>query len=247
MILFILKKFQNSTNLFYFELNYFLFILISFYLLACTQQKKETEEKKHLKTNLRYTEIMTIPSEVWENKTTLKELMLGGDSLFLELPDKIRELKQLEYLYISGKKLKKISKEIVHLDKLNHLAVTIDSLGILPKEIENMKSLWFLQLTVNHCDKLNFDISKIKNLSGVFLEMRTEEACEEVFKAISKINLPSLILFLPPNTKIDMFEIAHYLKNCKDLELHQTHFFYDLKKQKRLKQLLPFTKIIVPN
>lgn len=190
----------------------------------------------------------TIPKEVLKSKNTLKGLLIRGDSI-KKISDEIQQLRKLEYFDSGGFNLIEVSPKIGNLSHLEELRIYLRSLKVLPKDIEKLSNLRALRIHILNCDSIRFDVDKLKKLEDFLFEIRTDEKCEIIFKEISKIeNLEYLVLFLPENSQIDLLEIAHkYLRKCKNLELYYPKFFKDGNKLKKLKTILSYTNVVIPD
>lgn len=117
--------------------------------------------------NLSRRGLTAIPEEIL-NDSTIRILKLYGNSID-SIPPSIRNMKNLEELYIGKNNLKEFPEEIGELKKLKLLSAQYNEISILPESIGNLENLEQLILNQNRLLKLPGTIGNLKKLENLRL------------------------------------------------------------------------------
>jgi hypothetical protein len=102
-------------------------------------------------------------------KSGVTELSLGGMNL-TELPESLRQLTQLETLYLYDNKLAELPGWIGDLEQLQMLRLDNNELSELPEQIGNLKNLQTLALWFNYISDLPSSLAKLEHLTEITLD-----------------------------------------------------------------------------
>lgn len=107
-----------------------------------------------------------------------------SDSNLNEIPSRIYNKKNLNWLVLSNNNLRNIPAKISLLTELTRLALNDNRIESIDKNIGKLKALTWIDLTRNRLRTLPDDISNLKNLNGLGL---SENEFEEIPNCIYKL------------------------------------------------------------
>ena len=108
-----------------------------------------------------------IPEKLFEF-TNLKILNLSGNLIKIISP-KIKNLINLEEIYLDSNFIYDLPEEIGELKKLKKLILSNNKIKELPQHFYNLENLEILNLSCNSLHSLSDDLSKMKKLEYVYL------------------------------------------------------------------------------
>lgn len=127
--------------------------------------------------------IQGLPSEIGDCKF-LKYINLGHNSL-TKIPEEIGNL-PLEFLVLSGNKIKQLPKSLSKLENLWYLSLAKNNLSSFPDEILSLENLVNLTLNGNRIIQIPFELSENQSLISLVLD--DKEELKPFIKAIKEKN-----------------------------------------------------------
>lgn len=164
----------SPTNLFILQVVryiFFFFLPLFCALTACSGIKDLKYARKNESLNLSRRGLTEFPEEAFLNPE-LKVIRLYGNKID-SIPERIRELTQLEKLFIGKNQLTQLPESIGELKNLKVLSVQYNDLQALPNSIGNLIALEQLILNQNDLTSLPTSIGELKNLKELQLNFNS--------------------------------------------------------------------------
>jgi len=91
---------------------------------------------------------------------------------FNEIPERIKEFKNIEKLFLQHNKIKVLSQFVFNFKKLTTLYISNNDLTEIPSGIGELENLKFLEMKKNKITKLPTELSKLKKLIEITYDGR---------------------------------------------------------------------------
>lgn len=178
--------------------------------------------KKETTLNLSRKGLTEIPDFVYDMKH-LKVLKLYGNKIDSISP-RIKELENLEELYLGKNKLKFLPNEIGHLKKLKILSIPYNDLAFLTDSINGLHGLEQLWLDQNKLHTLPKSIGKLTELQVLKLTFNELDSLPEEIGDCAKLGF----VYLNRNNLKRLPQGFGKLKKLKELYLSNAGFLLDV-------------------
>lgn len=220
-------------------MKYFFVSFLSIFLYTCKQ--KQEEQKTFYEDDIE----IIIDKDINQDSLILKNLNANHISIRSNLSSVSKNIKFLKkkhdiyvkepndslnfqqfnenLLLLDCEKIKYINPNIQDSLGLNTFFVRVSKMSVIPKEIEKLKNLNYLRLVIDTCDKVLFDINKLKNLKGIWLCFPKENT-DNNFCFIEKLhklnNAIHLRLQMQENFQEDILKKISNINKFISIEIH---------------------------
>jgi Leucine-rich repeat (LRR) protein len=168
-------------------------------------------------------------------------ILLKNTPTFTSIEEALKKPEEVIKLDLRRQKLKSIPPEVFTLTNLKYLELSKNKITEIPAEINKLTQLEYLNISDNKLISLHSEIGKLTKLK--YLNIGEND----IYSLPPEIgNLQNLILLDAWNNNLNLF--PEELKNLKSLKQFDLRYITVLdKEKKRLKELLPNTKIFFTN
>jgi len=193
--------------------------------------------RKVIGLSLKKMENENLPENIWKLKH-LRFLIISSVESPLKLvgiPEKLKNLSELEYLKISCDSIISVPEEIGNLENLRRLIIHSRQLSRVPSSIVNLKNLIELDISLNNLKKLPKNLSELKNLRKLVLGGNPLKKIPRSLAKLPKLKLLNLY-FLKQLEKLP--SNFGRLKNLRKLDMRYCENFHRLPRSfKKLNKL----------
>lgn len=121
--------------------------------------------------------------------------------------------------------IKYVDSSIGNSSELRYIEIGVSKMSVLPKEFEKLKELFQLDLYVENCDKVNFDMTKLTDLSAITLYFNQNNNYHCFINELHKLRKRlSIRLHMEKHLEKNTIILLSKIKNISRIEIHNRQF-----------------------